>query len=285
MAKPFLFWTPYDSVGGPGLLELGVMVSLTDFKRMEVPGASFSELLLFDGDLERITEQKIEAILHHAGHPVRFVHVQEFVAHNGRQELTDISSGSGRLRSLCVETVERTRDLAAELGGLQVVIHPGGIRRPSRDRFSLMSNLRRSLEELGPDKLLLENMPWYYWLRKSERMVSNICVSLEDMERFTDAVEGFTLDTCHGYLSKPEGDQAYCSRFLSRLGRATKHVHVSDARAPDQEGLQIGDGDIDFSFLRDVRVPVLVEIWKGHENGGAGFRLGIERLRTMEKTW
>jgi len=275
----------YNLLGEQSLLELGVMVSLNDFKRMRIPDASFSELLLFDGDLERMTEQKIEEILEHAGPPVRFVHVQEFVTHDGRRELVDLSSRNERLRGKCIETVERTRNLAAKLGDLQVIVHPGGIRESVEDRGGLMNNLRRSLESLGPDRLLLENMPWYYWLGKSGRMISNVGVSVGDMAKFSDFVEGLTLDICHGYLSRPEGDQTYCARFLSRLGRLMQHVHVSDARLPDQEGLQIGDGEIDFSFLRGVNVPALVEIWKGHENDGAGFRSGIEKLRALERTW
>ena len=94
-------------------------------------------------------------------------------------------------------------------------------------------------------------------------------------------VEGFTLDVCPGYLSRPSGDASYCSGFLAAFGTKTHHLHVSDAKAPDREGLEIGEGEIDFSFLRDVKMPVLVEIWKGHEQNGRGFKLGIERLRIL----
>lgn len=139
----------------------------------------------------------------------------------------------------------------------------------------------RSLKELGRRKLLLENMPWYYWLRKSERMISNIGVAIEDLGRYADMVDGFVLDTAHGYLSMPSGDPLFIGEFLSTFGKKVKHMHASDAAAPDGEGLQIGDGEIDFSFLTNVKIPVLVEIWRGHENLGEGFRTGIERLRSI----
>ena len=70
---------------------------------------------------------------------------------------------------------------------------------------------------------------------------------------------------------------------MSALGDRTMHVHASDAKIPDKEGLQIGDGEIDFSFLLDVGVPILVEVWNGHENRGEGFRTGIERLRSLTR--
>jgi N-acetylneuraminate synthase len=97
-----------------------------------------------------------------------------------------------------------------------------------------------------------------------------------------EGVEGFTLDDCHGYLSRPSGDSSYRSEFLSAFGAKPHHLHVSDAKAPDRESLEIGEGEIDFSFLRDVHMPVLVEIWKGHEQNGRGFKQGIERLRALE---
>ncbi|MCU0853138.1 MAG: hypothetical protein MUC90_07820, partial [Thermoplasmata archaeon] len=88
-----------------------------------------------------------------------------------------------------------------------------------------------------------------------------------------------------GYLSRTEGDQGYCRRFLDALGAKVRHIHVSDARAPDSEGLQIGDGQIDFSILKDASVPITVEIWNGHLEEGQGFWLGIERLRALERSW
>lgn len=261
------------------------MVSLKDVSTISIPGADFTELLLFDGDEKSGVPDLAEDVLRHAEPSVRFVHVPEFITHQCSPVLLDLSAEDDDLRNRCMEIVRFARDLATSLGDLQVIIHPGGIRNRIFDREKLLSSLERSLSELGPSRLLLENMPWFYWHRKSERIFSNICVSLDDMKRFERMVEGFTLDVCHGYLSRPSGDSSYCSEFLSAFGAKTHHLHVSDARAPDSEGLGIGEGEIDFSFLRDVKIPVLVEIWKGHEHNGRGFKQGIERLRALEKSF
>jgi len=266
-------------------MELGYMVSLKDLATISIPGADFTELLLFDGDEENIVPALVEEVLDQAKPSVRFVHVPEFITHKDRLVLLDLSAEDEGLRNRSMEIVRFARDLAASLGSLQVVIHPGGIRSRIFDREKSLSSLERSLSELGPSRLLLENMPWFYWHRKSERMFSSICVSIDDLRRFERMVEGFTLDVCHGYLSRPSGDASYCSEFLSALGTKTHHLHVSDAKAPDSEGLGIGEGEIDFSFLRDVKMPVLVEIWKGHEHNGRGFKQGIERLRALEKSF
>lgn len=264
---------------------MGIMVGLDDFKTLRMPEADFSELMLFDGDLDRCTQACMDEVLRETTPSLRYVHVQEFVTHGSDQWMVDLSSQDDIVRKASVDVVRSTRALAAALGRLPVVVHPGGIRTEQVDRNRLMRNLERSLSELGPSKLLLENMPWHYWYKDNERMVSNICSSIEDMARFKDMVEGFTLDICHGYLSKPEGDRDYCRRFLESFGPLTRHIHASDARAPDSEGLQIGEGEVDFSILQGKRPPVLVEVWDGHADGGQGFRTGIERLREMEKAW
>ena len=257
------------------------MVSADDYSSLVVDGSEFSELLLFNGDLERLQFSDIADRLVEANPPIRYVHVQEFLDYDDAEELVDLSSEDEMIRRKSVQVVAATRAFAHGINDSAVVFHPGGIRSEIADHKLLLSNLEKSLFELGPTSLLMENMPWYYWLRKRKRMVSNICVLMEDLMRFESCIEGFTLDTCHGYLSRPEGDQTYCERFMEALGDKVVHIHASDARAPDQEGLQIGEGDVDFSLLRHVDVPILAEVWNGHANGGEGFRIAIKRLRTL----
>jgi N-acetylneuraminate synthase len=264
-------------------MKLGYMVSLRDIKSLSIDGADFTELLLFGRDSELVNSDVLIDSLHHAIPRIEFVHAPEFIPHRGGGSLLDLSSEDKSLRNASLHAVRFARDIAAAIGGARVVVHPGGIRSSVGDHEKLLSSLEMSLSELGPSKLLLENMPWYYWHKRFGRMVANICVTVEDMERLRPLVEGFALDLCHGYLSRPEGNFRYGEEFLSAFGNEVRHIHASDARAPDQEGLQIGDGEIDFSILRKIDVPILVEIWKGHEHNGKEFRLGIERLRALEK--
>jgi len=257
------------------------MICVDDHSTLDVPWSDFSELLLFDGNLDRLDEPATEDLLLSVTRPVEFVHTQEFMTLDGRDVMVDLSSQDQAVRQASVEVVRRTRDLALKLVGAGVVVHPGGIRPRPEDRGPLMSNLSVSLSELGPDRLMLENMPWYYWYRRRERWVANICTSADDIAEVVDGVEGLTLDMCHGYLSREEGDPAYSATFLERFGDKVLHIHASDAAAPDREGLQIGEGEVDFSLLTRTSVPVLVEVWNGHADGGAGFATGIERLRAM----
>ena len=265
---------------------MGIMVSSRDIWKLSIEPSEFTELLLFEGDgLDIVHKMPHKEWSKDVDTRLRFVHAQEFISHRRRKRLLDLSSGNEDLRRASVEAVLKAREIANGLGGLPVVIHPGGIRRDMRSRDSLFENLEQSLKELGNIGLLLENMPWFYWYMKKDRMLSNVCVSIEDVKRFSRMVDGLTLDVCHGYLSKPEGDQGYCRRFMRTFGSKVKHIHVSDAKAPDAEGLQIREGEVDFSFLKGVEIPITVEIWNGHLDDGRGFWRGIERLRTLERSW
>lgn len=261
------------------------MLSLKDFRTLSVPGAGFSELLLFDGDLDRFDMRLLQDIIIHAHPKIKFIHTQEFITYDGRQELLDLASEDPELRSVSVRTVNRTRDIASLLGGAQVVFHPGGVRKGAADRQALMNNLERSLRILGPFRLLMENMPSHYLLRKSEPLKPVLGVTIEDVLRFAGLVDGVVLDTSHGYLSKPHGDPEFNERFVTVFGRKLQHLHISDALAPDREGLQIGDGRVDFSFLSKVSSPALVEVRDGHEARGQGFKTAIQRIRSLEGAW
>ncbi len=71
---------------------------------------------------------------------------------------------------------------------------------------------------------------------------------------------------------------------LAQLGPHTAHLHFGDAKGLDGEGLQIGDGEIDFDEIGKVlrkhapTASFIPEIWQGHKNMGEGFWTAFERL-------
>ncbi|UQR60737.1 N-acetylneuraminate synthase family protein [Bradyrhizobium sp. C-145] len=71
---------------------------------------------------------------------------------------------------------------------------------------------------------------------------------------------------------------------LAQLGPHTAHLHFGDAKGLDGEGLQIGDGEIDFDEIGQVlrkhapTASFIPEIWQGHKNMGEGFWTALERL-------
>ncbi|UWU79780.1 N-acetylneuraminate synthase family protein [Bradyrhizobium huanghuaihaiense] len=71
---------------------------------------------------------------------------------------------------------------------------------------------------------------------------------------------------------------------LAQLGPHTAHLHFGDAKGLDGEGLQVGEGEIDFDEIGQVlrkhapTASFIPEIWQGHKNMGEGFWTALERL-------
>ena len=72
--------------------------------------------------------------------------------------------------------------------------------------------------------------------------------------------------------------------FARRIAPVTAHLHLGDAKGLNGEGLQVGDGDIDFDRLGTILkqgcpdATFIPEIWQGHKNGGEGFWVALDRL-------
>jgi sialic acid synthase SpsE/sugar phosphate isomerase/epimerase len=71
---------------------------------------------------------------------------------------------------------------------------------------------------------------------------------------------------------------------LAQLGPHTAHLHFGDAKGLDGEGLQVGEGEIDFDEVGAIlrkhapEASFIPEIWQGHKNMGEGFWTALERL-------
>ena len=77
--------------------------------------------------------------------------------------------------------------------------------------------------------------------------------------------------------------------FVEKLLPLTAHIHLGDAKSLNGEGLQIGEGDIDFhQFFRaldraNYRHSILPEIWQGHKNKGHGFAIALEKMESLSE--
>jgi N-acetylneuraminate synthase len=65
-----------------------------------------------------------------------------------------------------------------------------------------------------------------------------------------------------------------------------RHIHFADAYGLDGEGVQIGEGDIDFDnimpLFREYRGTWVPEIWRGHLHNGSGFVKALSRLKEYD---
>jgi N-acetylneuraminate synthase len=115
-------------------------------------------------------------------------------------------------------------------------------------------------------------------------MYLNLFVKPDDTAAFCEA-NGLRLclDISHSKLACNHF-QLSLADFVDRVAPYAAHLHIADARGVDGEGLQVGEGEIDFGALwRQLRAvcpeaSFMPEIWQGHRNHGEGFWVALERL-------
>ena len=251
-------------------MRLGAMATLKDHAVISSLPVDFIELLVLPGDdldqVARFCDDFDGELILHAPEDLP----------DGR--FLDLASPDASLRT---DSVHRVRDVAraGRDTARPVVVHPGGITDiPVKDTLDMVRNLRASLDLL-PDYLWLENMPLHYHYR-GRRRCSNLMRVPSEMKEVEDLISGFTVDVSHAYLGVVDDGNTNVMGMFKELGESVKHVHLSDAKRPDAEGVMIGDGEVKMDFLPYLRgLPVLLEVWGGHLEGGAGFREALRRMR------
>ena len=260
-------------------MDYGFTVRFRDYEEMLAYKPRLLEFHFTDQDLDE----------HYDGrdHDMKLVvHAPEF----WDRTLVDLCSLDERQRRGSVDLMQKSIDLTREMaphfiGKPKVVIHPGAMSldHPITDKERLYDNLRRSLEEIDSEgvDLLLENLPprpWYFggqWLTNAFMDACEIRDFLEPLGL------GFCYDTSHHKL--------YCNWAHVDFYEQVKvflpfirHLHLSDGAGLDGEGLQIGEGAIDwvhfFRVLGDYHGTMIPEIWRGHQRQGEGFLIAIQRL-------
>lgn len=265
-------------------MRIGIKARWNDAESMAKLGTDLLEVFTHERDLELYQEEMLSTfskISDEFGMEL-VVHSQAYWTDGKNYHLVDLASQDESLRQKAVNIVKKTLDFAKKIGATYVIVHPGGISPDIIEKETLLSIITKSFKEIDDERLIVENMPWFYIMRNGEIWRSNICIDPEDFFYFSELVGGMTLDICHAYLSTQEGKNEYVQNMINKLGKMIKHVHASDAKPPHHEGLQIGTGLVDFKMLRDFKVGIIPEIIDGHKNEGEGFRIAIERLKKYE---
>jgi len=192
-----------------------------------------------------------------------------------------------------IELIQRAIDKTVLLnkhfkGIPSLVVHPGGYSLNELtpiDIEKMKNKMLDAVKQLDVKNInfLMENMPPYAWFFGG-RWNSNVFLNSYDIIEYCNET-GLKIcyDLCHSQL--------YCNKLgIDLIGELTKivnhvdHFHLSDAEGVDGEGLQIGEGTMNYEKI----IPILnnfaeksfaIEVWKGHENGGRGFREFLDKIK------
>lgn len=217
------------------------------------------------------------------------IHAPEQKGHN----IVDLSARDETIRQSAVGTMQRVIDTVRTdvkpsfpTTEPPIVIHPGGITEHEMDLEAIPemnAALERSMAELDDDgvQLLLENMPPLPWIYGGQQYHNNFMDADEIAEYCERTGQKICYDTSHAKLWCNYADiDLY--EHAKTLRPYTEYLHVADAVGVDGEGIQIGEGEIDWervmSVFDDFEGPVITEIWRGHERRGAGFKKAAEHL-------
>ena len=211
--------------------------------------------------------------------------------------MIDLCAADDAQRRLSTERIQKTIDLARDLAplftwdpalfprGPKVVMHVGGM-SPQPGRYDLeaatdrLLGALRQLDTTGVD-LLLENLPPYPWYFGG-RWFGHVLCDAENTLRLCKASGlGLCFDTSHAALECARSG-ASLLEFAKAIAPFVRHLHLSDGAGTSGEGLQIGDGAVNFVALLPVLLesqPTLIpEIWMGHHENGLAFRAALARL-------
>lgn len=280
--RPFVFRRPF-----------GVPVRYHDLARMA--GAANFDLVEFHLSYKDMEED----IARHLGERVfdldLVVHSPELFAGD---HVMDLCSPDPAYRTRSIAELNRVTDLTrrlkphfAKAERPMIVINAGGF---SLDRpippearapmYALIAEALKEVDQAGVE-IVPQTMPPFPWHFGGQRY-HNLFMTAEDIEGFCTA-HGYRvcLDISHSALACTHDGGSF-KTFLETVAPLTGHLHIVDAEGVDGEGLQIGEGHIDFAMVADVldrRAPkasFIPEIWQGHKNDGAGF---WEALTKLEK--
>ena len=170
--------------------------------------------------------------------------------------------------------------IVTNIGGFstdQVLSEPEIIKKEDLLEDSLGRLDRKGIE------IIVQTMPPYPW-HFGGQSHHNIFVDSDHIVRLCERLElRICLDISHSKLACNHLNQSF-KEFVEKVGPYAAHLHIADALGEDGEGLQIGDGDIDFSALAEgldhtcPKASFIPEIWQGHNNEGEGFWYALDNL-------
>lgn len=146
-------------------------------------------------------------------------------------------------------------------------------------------NLEKSLIALDCSdiEILPQTMAPFPWHFGGQRF-QNLFLNADDIrQRCSDLHLAICLDVSHSFLWCNHSKEPF-DLFVKKVSEITKHLHIGDAKGLNGEGLQLGDGEIDFDWLTQelsenfLHCSFIPEIWQGHKDQGAGFWKALKKL-------
>ncbi len=159
---------------------------------------------------------------------------------------------------------------------------------PVESRAKLYDRVAESLGaiDLSRIQLAIQTMPPFPW-HFGGQSCHNLFVDPDEIVAFCKKTgHHICLDVSHSMMACNYYKWDF-GLFLEKVLPYTVHLHIVDAKGVDGEGVQIGDGDVDFMLLREMldkfapNIQFIPEVWQGHKNKGEGFWNALDFLEKI----
>ncbi|WP_443640332.1 N-acetylneuraminate synthase family protein [Candidatus Njordibacter sp. Uisw_039] len=210
--------------------------------------------------------------------------------------LMDLATPDDEYRNESIRETQRVIDITRNLKRFfpntkrpQIVANIGGFTMdaplPESAIQGYYERFAQSLKELDMEgvELIPQTMAPFPWHFGGQRY-QNIFVKIDEIVEWCSKLNlRMCFDVSHTRLACNHLGYDFYD-FCTKIAPFTAHLHLGDARGLNGEGLQVGEGEIDFVRLGGIlqkgcsTATFIPEIWQGHKNGGEGFWVAMERL-------
>jgi len=213
--------------------------------------------------------------------------------------ILDLSSPNDKYRERSIEELQRVINSTLQLKSYfpstacpLIIVNVGGASQNSfeplekkKQLYERLCGILESLDTSGVE-LIPQTMPPFPWHFGGQRC-HNLFIDPDEIVEFCENYNyRVCFDISHSYLACNHFKWSF-KDFVVQVAPFTAHLHIADAKGVDDEGLQVGDGEIDFSALSQwllqfaPKASFIPEVWQGHKNDGEGFWKALDRLEKV----
>jgi N-acetylneuraminate synthase len=211
----------------------------------------------------------------------------------------DLTSTDEDYRKFSIEETQKVINITRDLKNYfpnerkpMIVANIGGFSMdsplPKEKRAGLYEQFIKSLEQLDMEgvEIIPQTMAPFPWHFGGQRY-QNLFLEIDEIEFYCNKFNlRMCFDVSHSKLACNYLNYDFYD-FAKRVAKYTGHLHLGDAKGFNGEGLQIGEGEIDFNKLGKIlntecpNAYFIPEIWQGHKNEGAGFWSALDKLNGL----
>jgi sialic acid synthase SpsE/sugar phosphate isomerase/epimerase len=212
----------------------------------------------------------------------------------------DLCTDNEQYRLKSVSNLQKVIDLTLELNKYftnkknpLIVTNVGGFSNEFiqssaviEDKYRILS---KSLNELNFDgvEIIPQTMPPFPW-HNGGQQCHNLFVDSKSIVKFCKETRlRICLDISHSKLACNYNNWDFVD-FMRDVSPYVAHMHLSDSKGVDGEGLQFGEGDIDWKgfwinavSLMPKNTTFIPEVWQGHKNQGKAMWKGLKILESF----